>query len=87
MPDLARHLELQRLLEELRALEDQLLENERSLLHELERKYAEPSDGDFDDLTCLQVMLRNVEIRRGYATDAEAGPHQRKIAPKRRGGG
>ncbi len=84
MPDRVRQLEVKRLLEELGALEDRLLENERSLLRELGRKYAEPTDGDFDDLTCLQVIRRNVEVRRGYASDAGAGPHERKITPKAR---
>ena len=71
MANLLRHVEVTRLLERLEALEDQLLANERTMVAELRAKYAEPGIGDPDDLLCLQVILRNIEIRKGYKGGGE----------------
>ena len=85
MPDLIRHLELKRALDELAAVEDRLLAHERELFRALRAKYEVPADGDFDDLHCLEVMLRNVEIREGFVDEPDpGGPHRRSI--ERRGG-
>ena len=70
MVNLARHVEAQRLLEEIAAVEDQLLPNELEMVHHLRAKYGEPGVTDFDDVTVLEVVLRNVEIRKGYRIDA-----------------
>jgi len=39
------------------------------MLSHLRSKYTVPDRGDFDDKICLEVMLRNVAIRRGYTMD------------------
>ena len=75
MFDMARHVEVMSLLEKLQAVEDQLLPNELEMVRSLRAKYAEPGHNDFDDVTCLEVILRNVEVRKGY-----------RIDPKRDGG-
>lgn len=65
MVDLVNYVEISRLLEEVAALEDRLTGNERELFRTLTARYAEPVDGTFDDKVCLEVMLRNVQIREG----------------------
>ena len=66
MTNLARHAAVTELLERLERLEDRLLPNEREMVAHLRLKYAEPGVSDFDDAQCLEVILRNVEIRKGY---------------------
>jgi len=82
MPDLVRSVEVAGLLEELSALEAELLPAERELMRDLAAKYAEPCSGDFDDVMCLQVIQRNVKIRRGYAP--EAGPDSQRAIQRKR---
>ena len=48
---------------------ERLAANERELFAHLKAKYAEPITGSFDDKTCLEVILRNIEIREGYRHD------------------
>jgi len=71
MPNLVDLAEVNRLLDQLAAVEEKLTPNERELLHSLKAKYREPGATSFDDKTCLEVMLRNVEIRRGYRLDPQ----------------
>ena len=72
MSNLARMAEVQRLLEQLEALQEKLLPNEREMVSSLRAKYDEPGVTDFDDAIVLEVILRNIEIRKGYAIDAKA---------------
>lgn len=69
MFDMARHVEIKRLLEQLAEVEDKLLPNELEMVRSLAAKYDEPGHGDFDDVTCLEVILRNVEVRKGFNMD------------------
>ncbi len=62
--------ELQRLLRAVAAVEDRLAPHERTLYRGLKAKHAEPVRIDADDLICLQVMLRNIEIRERYGLDS-----------------
>ena len=71
MPNLVDLAEVNRLLDQLAAVEEKLTPNERELFHSLKAKYREPGATSFDDKTCLEVMLRNVEIRRGYRLDPQ----------------
>ena len=66
MPKLTELAEVMGLLDRLAAVEEALTPNERELFHSLEAKYRDPGAASFDDRICLEVMLRNVEIRRGY---------------------
>lgn len=69
MPSLIDIVQVTRLLDQLATVEEKLTPNERDLFHTLKAKYREPGATSFDDTTCLEVMLRNVEIRRGYGLD------------------
>ena len=66
MPNLSELAQVMGLLDQLAAVEEELTPNERELFHSLKAKYAAPGPGSFEDKTCLEVMLRNVEVRRGY---------------------
>ena len=66
MTNLLRHAEVTALLERLAPLEGQLLPNERQMVQAIRDKYAQPGVTDFDDAHCLEVILRNLEIRKGY---------------------
>jgi methyl coenzyme M reductase gamma subunit len=71
MPKLIDLAQVNRLLDQLVAVEEELTPNEREMFHTLKTKYREPGATSFDDKTCLEVMLRNVEIRRGYGLDPQ----------------
>jgi hypothetical protein len=71
MPNLTELAEVTRLLEELAAVEDALTPNERELYRSLKAKYETPGPVGFEDRTCLEVMLRNVEIRRAHDLDPQ----------------
>ena len=66
MVDLAQFVEIQRLLEEIEAVEDKLAPNELEMYHTLKARHADPGPVPFDDVRCLEVILRNVGIRKGY---------------------
>ncbi len=59
-----------RLLDAVERVGARLTANEREMLASLAAKYAEPVATEATDVTCLEVMLRNVEIRKGYGIDA-----------------
>ena len=71
MFNLTNYADVKRLLGELETLEDQLMPNELEMLHNLCDKYAEPITIDPFDATALNVMLRNIEGRKGYAFDVK----------------
>ena len=73
MVDLAQFVEIQRLLEEIEAVEDKLAPNELEMYRTLKSRHADPGPVPFDDVTCLEVILRNVAIRKGY--DMEPRKH------------
>lgn len=69
MVELAAFVALQRLIEQADAVEESLMPNEREMLHSLRAKYLVPIDVDPFDATALEVILRNVEVRKGYDFD------------------
>jgi len=69
MFDMARHLRVTALLDEVRAVEERLISNEREMVAHLREKYADPGHSDGDDAAVLEIILRNVEIRRGFDID------------------
>ena len=71
MFNLINYAGVKRLLGELETLEDQLMPNELEMLHSLCDKYAEPITIDPFDATALNVMLRNIEVRKGYVFDVK----------------
>jgi hypothetical protein len=70
MVNLAHYAEIKALLDEVTAVADRLSPNERELFHTLAARYEEPVTGTFDDKTCLELMLRNVALRKGYGMKA-----------------
>jgi hypothetical protein len=87
MPKLTDLAQVNRLLDQLTAVEEKLTPNERELFHTLKAKYREPGATSFDDKTCLEVMLRNVEIRRGYGLDPQDTVGRIVDLPRRRNAG
>ncbi len=74
MFEMAKFVEVKRLLDQVEAVETGLTPNEREMFRSLLAKYAEPGQTDFDDQVCLEVILRNVEIRKGYNIDPVRDP-------------
>ena len=66
---MAQYVAVQRLLDDVAAVEARLSPNERELYRSLKAKYAEPIPIAFDDKICLEVLLRNVEVRRGFGLE------------------
>ena len=69
MVELVAYVALQRLVEAAEAVEESLMPNEREMLHSLKAKYRDPMDVDPFDATALEVIVRNVEVRKGYDFD------------------
>ena len=74
MFDMARFVEVKRLLEQVERVESKLTSNEREMFRSLLTKYDEPGHTDFDDRICLEVILRNVEVRKGFGFDPSRDP-------------
>jgi len=64
MVDLANRAQVLELLEACEQQKDQLTTNEFEMFSQLKLKYHEADDGSFDDKICLEVMLRNIGIRK-----------------------
>ena len=83
--NLTRHIKVTRLIAEAETVADALTPNELELLRHLKAKYREPGPGADDDQVCLEVMLRNVEIRKGYAMDPKRDSGRVIEVTRRRG--
>ena len=70
MVNLAHYAEIKTLLEDVAKIAEELSPSERELFHTLAARYRELVTGSFEDKTCLEVMLRNVEVRRSYGLKA-----------------
>ena len=64
MVDLANRAQVLELLAECENQKDQLTANEFEMFSQLKSKYNEADEGSFDDKICLEVMLRNIGIRK-----------------------
>jgi len=71
MVKLAAYTEFKSALEQAVEAEDALLPNELEMLRSLVAKYGEPLDLDPFDVTALEVILRNVEARKGFDIDVK----------------
>ena len=69
MFNMAAYSALKGLIDEVGAVDDRLMPNELETYRSLAMKYAEPVSPDATDVTCLEVILRNVRIRHGYDFD------------------
>ena len=82
MVNLTDLAEIQRLLDELAPLEGELTANELELCRSLRAKYQEPVTGQFDDKICLELLLRNVGIRRGHGLAPQEATARRIDLPR-----
>ena len=87
MVNLAHYAEIKTLLDQVAALADELSANERELFHTLAARYDEPVTGSFEDKTCLEVMLRNVGLRKGYGLKAQEATRRVELPRKPDTGG
>ena len=71
MVKLAAYAEFKSMLDRAEEVEDQLLPNELEMLHSLGARYAEPLTPDPFDITALEVIMRNVEVRKGCSFDVK----------------
>ena len=69
MFNMTGYVEFKRLLTKVEAIKEKLMANELEMLRSLQAKYVEPLNPDLFDVTSQNVMLRNVEIRKGYRFD------------------
>ena len=76
MVKLVAYAEFKARLESAKALEGELLPNELEMLHSLTSKYGEPLDPDPFDVTALEVIQRNVGVRKGFSFDMKKDPKQ-----------
>ena len=70
MVDLARRVHVTGLFEKIEEVEGKLTANELEMVRHLKEKYEDPGHSDFDDAHVLEVILRNVGIRKGFEIDA-----------------
>ncbi len=66
MVDIVGYAAIKRLLDAVERAVGKLRPNEIETYRELAAKYAGPAPPDANDATCLEVILRNVEIRKAY---------------------
>ncbi|MBR45250.1 MAG: hypothetical protein CMM31_01970 [Rhodospirillaceae bacterium] len=71
MAKLVAFVQFQAMLSRAAELEDALLPNELEMLRSFSAKYTEPLSPDPFDITALEVILRNVQVRKGYRFDAK----------------
>ena len=69
MVELANRAQVLKLLSELDDVTDKLTSNELEMYSQIKEKYSSSDEGTFDDKVCLEVMLRNITIRKGYGMD------------------
>ncbi len=69
MSELVDHEQVLHLLSECAAVKSQFTANEYEMYSHIKEKYEKQSDGSFDDKICLEVMLRNISIRKDLALD------------------
>ena len=69
MFNMTGYVEPKRLLTKVEAIEEKLMPNELEMLRSFKAHYVEPLNPDPFDVTSLNVMLRNVEIRKVYRFD------------------
>ena len=69
MFNMTLYVELQRLLDMVGEAEAKLSPREIETYLEVKAKYAEPTSPEATDITCLEVILRNIEIRKGFGVD------------------
>ena len=71
MVKLAAYAKFKTMLDRAAEIEDEFLPNELEMLHSLNAKYSEPLNLDPFDVTAIEVILRNVGVRKGFSLDVK----------------
>ncbi|MEM7173027.1 MAG: hypothetical protein AAF530_22890 [Pseudomonadota bacterium] len=69
MFSLGRRAKITDLIEALEKRADELMTHEMDMVQKFKAQYADPDPGHHHDVLCLEVILRNVKIRRNYGVD------------------
>ena len=69
MPELVDREHVLQLLSECADVKGQFTANEYEMYSHIKEKYDNETDESFDDKICLEVMLRNISIRKDLAID------------------
>ncbi len=77
LTDLVQYLEVQRLLDDIDDVADELAANERDMVDWLRRHCEDPSHNEAQAVRLLETILRNVRIRRAYDVDASEQTRRR----------
>jgi hypothetical protein len=85
--NLAAYAVFKERLDAVAAIEGALIPNELETYRSLALKYADPITPDPTDIACLDVIARNVEIRKGYNFDAETDGGRVIDLPRKESGG
>ena len=71
MPELEDRKQVLELLSECAVIKEQFTANEYEMYSHIKEKYEIESEGSFDDKICLEVLLRNISIRKDLALDKD----------------
>ncbi len=71
MFSLARRVKITEHIEALEKVAEELLVHELEMLEKMKAQYADPDPGHYHDVLCLEVILRNVKIRRKFGVDQD----------------
>ena len=74
--DIVNRTQVLKLLAECNEVKDKLTSNELEMYTLIKKKYAASDEGTFDDKICLEVMLRNTQIRESYNMDKNEATRQ-----------
>ena len=85
--NLAAYAGFKERLDVIAAIEGQLIPNELETYRSLALKYADPITPDPTDVACLDVIARNVEIRKGYNFDSKTDGGRVIDLPRKGSGG
>lgn len=80
--DLTEHVELKALTDRLDTRRGELSAAEATLLDDISGRLAVPGETTFDDKICLEVMLRNIEIRKQMAVGPDVAEQSRELPRK-----
>lgn len=69
MSQIVNRAEVLQLLSELQSMQNKLTPNELEMYTSIKLRYKAFDEESFDDKVCLEVMLRNIGIRKGYGMD------------------
>ncbi len=71
MPKLEDRKQVLELLSECAVIKEQFTANEYEMYSHIKEKYERESEESFDDKICLEVLLRNISIRKDLALDKD----------------